>query len=547
MSVNEENPIPQPNAGDDLPDWLRELRGDAPPSSPAEPPVTPAEPEAAADEADDLPDWLLDSTEEAEAAEASPETEDTPVVESADEEPDADGEALWQQILAEEGVSLDDVGEERPEGADEMSVADWMAATADESAKRQAKAQAAPPPPIEAEPAEEMAVEAEVEAEPEAAFELEDDGIVETDGLPDWLREDQPVAEVETPDWLLDESVASAEPAEEMAVEAEVEAEAEMVEESVEPVAEATGEAFDETAFMDSDGLPDWMLEGDTLSEEAIDLPPEAVEEPAEPVETGPDIAEVVAEEDIVDTDSLPDWLKETEVVDEAPLDDQQIPSWLAETAREQGVGDIIDIEPEADNVEIPEWLQMASGADGSAEGELPEEAEVGNLPVWLDEPSPEAVEPTDEATVEAEPIEAAAAETPVWIEQLRQEEPQASEAMDTLEAVVPEVIETEIPDAIEPTETAVADDLGEISAPEDKLAIAQAAFKANDVDEALAVMYTLVEDSESLSEVIDLLQQHTAAYAENAALFELLGDAHMRDGQLNQALHAYKQALEVL
>ncbi len=686
MSVSEENPIPQPNTGDDLPDWLRELRGDTPPQKNPEPSASPVKPEASAEETDDLPDWLRDSAVEAE------QEQEEPSLPAAEAEPDADGEALWQQILAEEGISLSDVGEERPEGADDMSVADWMAATADESAKRQAKALAAPPPAVEAEAAETVAaeadlepaddgmvetddlpdwlradqavaatetpawlpdesvaaeaeveaaetVEAEVEVEPEddgmvetddlpdwlradqavaatetpawlldesvaaGAVEAEaaetveaevevgpaDDGMVETDDLPDWLRDEQPVAEAETPAWLLDESVTaetveaevevepaddgivetddlpdwlrddqpatemeaetSTWPADDSILEADVEAAEEIMEEEPLSAVESRDDSFNEADFMDSEGLPDWMLEGEMSARQEAEPGPEEDVAPAEPASAE---AEPVAESDVVDTEGLPDWLKEAEAA-EAPLDDEQIPSWLAETAREQGIGDIIDIEAEADNVEIPEWLQMTSGAETPAEAEAPEEAEVGSLPVWLDEPPAELVEPIDEETVGDEQYQSPESETPVWIKQLRHEESSTPEAMETLESIEPEAVEPAVDGVAEvaevvllPAET-ISEDLGEISAPADKLAIAQAAFNADDVDEALAVLRSLVEDSESLSRVIDLLQQRAEAHTDNANLFELLGDAQMRDGQLNQALHTYKQALGIL
>jgi hypothetical protein len=190
--MSQENQTPESPPSDDLPDWLRELRGDDAPSpeakDPPSPPVERIEPEVADDE--ELPDWLQD-VDAAEAEEQAPEVGNA-VSEPAIAE-DA-GDDLWKQILAEEGLDLEDIAEERPAGAEDMSVEDWMAATAGESAKRQAKAQLVQPKAPEPEP--------EVEA---PSLEVEDDGIVVDEELPDWLKSDQPAeAEAETKlSWFL--------------------------------------------------------------------------------------------------------------------------------------------------------------------------------------------------------------------------------------------------------------------------------------------------------------------------------------------------------
>ncbi|HEY85932.1 MAG TPA: hypothetical protein G4N96_12570, partial [Chloroflexi bacterium] len=678
--MSQENQTSESTPGDDLPDWLRELRGDdAPPSETKEPPSPPPEkiePKVADDE--ELPDWLQDvDADESEAEEQPPEASEAVSEPAAAEVDDADD--LWKQILAEEGLDLDDIAEERPEGAEDMSVEDWMAATAGESAQRQAKSdlvqpkESKPKPEPEPQPvsdvfppdedtgddlwkqilaeegldlddiaeerpegAEGMSVEdwmaatagesaqrqtkaqliqpKEPEPKPEMeapSLELEDDGIVAADGLPDWLKSDQPVeAEVETPSWLSDESVFAAgadEAAEaeapsleleddgmvvdeelpdwlradvsadaeaetpgwlsdesvfaadaDKAAEAEapsleleddgivadeelpdwlradvlVDVEAEtpdwLSDESVlaadaDVEAEAKAEApeavieFDEEALIDSEDLPDWLQEGETL-DEAPQLPEEAA--PAAEVDA-PESFDL-EDDGIVDIESLPDWLQDAQSLDEAVQPGEEIASWLADTAAEEEAV----AEEEA---ETPDWLQLESEAEAveiERSADAPDwlksvAADQADVPDWLDE------------TISVE--EAAPTEAPAWLEQVHAPE-------------VAEIVESEEAEAVAEVEPVKAEaEAVEPGAMEKRLAVMQAALGAGDLDEALQAAREMLGASQGIEQIIEYLGGHLKKHPDKVSVYEVLGDAQVKGGYFNRALETYRTALSKL
>ena len=179
------------------------------------------------------------------------EPEPEPEPEPANLSEEDDGMAMWEQILAEEGLSMEAMEEEeKPADMGDMSVREWMASTSDESAKVQAKADQAPPDKKEP----------ELELEPGTVSEMppvsQDDGLVLEDELPDWLRDDSVGEEEESASlsWLADETTY-----EEAEAEAEVEAEA--VQPEPEPVV-----AQDDGLVLE-DELPDWLRD-DSVGEE---------------------------------------------------------------------------------------------------------------------------------------------------------------------------------------------------------------------------------------------------------------------------------------
>jgi Flp pilus assembly protein TadD len=79
------------------------------------------------------------------------------------------------------------------------------------------------------------------------------------------------------------------------------------------------------------------------------------------------------------------------------------------------------------------------------------------------------------------------------------------------------------------------------------RLEMAHAVLNAGDWPEALAIYGTLVTSAELLDEVIGNLEQGVRAHPDDPAGYQLLGDACMRDGRLQDALRAYRTALAKL
>ncbi len=79
------------------------------------------------------------------------------------------------------------------------------------------------------------------------------------------------------------------------------------------------------------------------------------------------------------------------------------------------------------------------------------------------------------------------------------------------------------------------------------KLSVATATLDAGDLEEALTIYQDLINESTFLDEIIDVLTNNLARYERVPVIYEVLGDAQMRNGQLNNALASYRSALEKL
>ncbi|MFQ5610605.1 MAG: hypothetical protein ACE5H9_00565 [Anaerolineae bacterium] len=463
---------------DDLPDWLRNAEGgDADSDDSDLPDWLKNLDESGSLEDDsgaaDLPDWLQDESVDASVDE--PVDDDLPpapaVEASAEDEEDEDGRALWEQILAEEGLDLTDVAEERPEGSGDMTASEWLIATSSESPATPRSTKAGQP-----EPAPPAAVPSETEPPPEPATVAEDDGIVDIDGLPEWLRDEAALETQEAtdiPDWLkdLDEEEPSAAPAVEAAPEApvalseddaapppdktvsemaeadgipdwlrEVDAEAPAsVEAAPEAVAAQETPVTEDDGIVDVDGLPEWLRDEATFEAEAAAEAPDWLKEldeeetapppPAAPAPAPPP-AEVAAE-----AEDVPEWLKEVQtetLADEqetAPVEEESLPHWLATE------------EPDATEAEhAPSWLREIQGGETTVEDV--DAADLADIPDWLQGAVEEELAPAQpaQATSEAEPPE-----KPAWMDGvLAEEEPlpqdMPAEDMAALSETAPEV-----------------------------------------------------------------------------------------------------------
>ncbi len=76
---------------------------------------------------------------------------------------------------------------------------------------------------------------------------------------------------------------------------------------------------------------------------------------------------------------------------------------------------------------------------------------------------------------------------------------------------------------------------------------MARAALNAGDWLDALTIYETLISSSEMLDSVIDNLNVGVRRHPNDPAGYQLLGDACMKDGRLQDALQAYRTALAKL
>ncbi len=423
---------------EDLPDWLKELRGES---------ATPAD----AEPAEEVPDWLAKIRDR-----AKQDQDQVPAGEEADgtadwlqelsgtapaEEPADRDDADWLSRLSPDDSAIPAGGEETPGGeAREMPVAraddvtDWLKQLRDEDA-----GQAEPPVGLEPEVTEPGAEEVqpvsdltdwlshldgETPAEEEPAAEIPAEEPLAEGETPDWLSQfqpetpaEEPAAEIpaeetlaagETPDWLSQFQPET--PAEEPVAEIPTE----------EPLAE--GET------------PDW------LSQFQPQIPAE--EEPA---------AEIPVEEPLAEGETS-DWLSQfqpetpaeepaAEIPTEEPLAAGETPDWISrlESSPSGSEAEPVEAMEPISGEEVPAWIRDADETQPSleaepalelpGEGELPDwlsftpsesagEAVAGEegIPAWMDAP----VEPTEDAGIPAG--------TPSWLGEFAAAAPPLSE-----------------------------------------------------------------------------------------------------------------------
>jgi hypothetical protein len=346
------------------------------------------------------------------------------------------------------------------------------------------------------------------EIETTAKSEPADDMIVPED-LPDWLREDQPDT---------DEPFEPSEP-------------------SPEPLAEAVVEE----ELIIGDELPDWL-------QEARDETPEA-ESPEAEMPTSVAMAEPAGpgSDDMIDEGELPDWLREAAAEEEeaeAQISEEPLPepvvasseaadSFNAAEAEEMAEVEEIEVEPEEAGIEEEIEPEEPAPADEAIEVE-----EVA--PVSPVEPEPASV---------SEPMEivTAGGGIPDWLQKLRevQEEPPL---VPVTPAPAPGLTAAAKsgpqPMYTQPMATASPDIPADA---EDRLNLARTARDKGDLNEAARIYDSLVANGAYLDKIIEDLQQTIKAHPGNYLLFQVMGDAMMRDGRLQSALKAYREALAKL
>lgn len=501
-----------------LPDWLRDVEAEV---SAAPAPAADIGDEDVEFEDEDLPDWLRDVEEEVSTGGPS-------VVIPAEEEDD--------KIVVEEDLPewLQEVEVEEPEPAESLTTAgteddqmvveedlpDWLrdveeevetvAATADEDL-----------PAWLREAEEPEAVDVEFEPEPVAEVTAVDEEMVEEDELPDWLREvqEEPSEELfeaefvseaeeteldeELPEWLSQVSI-----------------EEEEAFEPSEPSPEEL-EIFD----TDEEDLPEWLKEVQTEAEE-FEIEPE-------PVEAEVETADIIEEE-------LPDWLREADEEPEAEpaFEAEPTAGGAGPTAEEAEVvaeaeEPVVEAEELGEVVEEPEPVMAAAEAKPEEpptpeeEPEIVEEAAVA-APVVATTGMPDWLKKLREGDHEPEPIPVPRpAEMPAPVP-----EPQPVAQVKT----VPEPVEEEMPAPVDLPEDA-----------DERLNLARTALDGGDLEEAVRVYDSLVTSGVHLDTVIDDIELTIRTYPSNFKLYQVMGDAMMKDGRLQSALEAYRKALEKL
>ncbi len=297
---------------------------------------------------------------------------------------------------------------------------------------------------------------------------------------------------------------------------------------------------------------------------EEIPIPPPVpeVEEVAPPTEVAPspepeEVVEEMAEEE------MPEWLRRlheitAEEEELAPEIEERLPTEEAPEAAPP---------PE----EVPDWLRGLK--------EVPEEVPPPEeVPDWLERLAPPAVEEVEEAVAPPTPPE----EMPDWLRELKEVPEEVGEEAERVEApplaeeevelakalpaqpieeevtieevppIVEEMVEEVLAEIIEEAPSTIEGYLKRLAAEpgdhEARLGLARAYLAQGERDEALTHYRTIIHAEATLvGEVIEDLEAAAQEAPEDLPAQQLLGDAYMKGGRLQEALEKYRWLRERL
>ncbi len=277
-----------------------------------------------------------------------------------------------------------------------------------------------------------------------------------------------------------------------------------------------------------------------TIESHANDLPPDIeAERVAAPSDPSPRPTETTADADTsAAEDEIPDWLIAAAEQAEPPSD---VPSELPVEFADSGGELELDSEPATSEDEelLAEEPEPEFEEDTTQEASLSEEvsgvaesdastgdAEVAE-PDWI-----QASDVSAEDSEPAEPIAIAADEGP------EVEEPEAEAELIAEEPSVPEAQEEAELIAEEPPAP-------EAKKKEDLLERSRQALASGDTASAAEMYSDMIKRKKSLESVIEDLRIAVDRAPDNADLWQVLGDAYMRDDQTDEAIDAYRKGME--
>ena len=278
------------------------------------------------------------------------------------------------------------------------------------------------------------------------------------------------------------------------------------------------------------------------------------------------DVADAVSETELATAEQEQSPDSEPDIIADVPDDPDEAMVWLEQLAARQGaaIDELPTVsDPEAEPV-MPSWMaedleELAAEPDleladdvadtvvspqTPAEGTVPDEDVESEMPEWLEADA-------DDALVGETGWLRSLPEVDVETWLTAEEEATASGPLE--DVAVPDTGPlTAPPQAPPPAE--LDDDLfepvmepstGAYSVDEAKLTVAQTALADGRLDEAIVQFKELVTEGSGMMAIIAELEQAADVHPQAPALFQVLGDAYMRNGQLQKALTSYRAALD--
>ena len=302
-----------------------------------------------------------------------------------------------------------------------------------------------------------------------------------------------------------------------------------------------------------------------------------------------------VVETPIIEEEDVPEWLRE----DTADDGDDDMPAWLQDTEETPVTSMSMDDAPTLETAPPPvvEDDFTAPEVEDAEEKTLAEQAEArlahdapDPLPLPSRTPEIPVEPPVEEASTPVPPpAEEEKEDLPSWLADMGNEEKVASVTADDdlPDWLQEESTEKEPTPVAEPTKAEewkpVAEEAASVALPEEKPAVppvpekepepvatelpprrkvkrmnttmlrditlmsAQAAMREGNITAALAEYGKLIKKKRLLDETIYDLREALYDYPVDVSIWQMLGDAYMRAGQLQEAINAYTKAEELL
>lgn len=268
--------------------------------------------------------------------------------------------------------------------------------------------------------------------------------------------------------------------------------------------------------------LPELEISDDEMRRLAASLAPAAA------ITLAREVPEEISPEEAPETPEIPYWLKELEDAEGAMVEEPQsldgAPDWLREPSAETAVpmtGEgARQAEAEALQDEMPEWLREPAPPE-VVEDQTPKPAVRAATLAGAAAVATDRVRETRASEADAPPPDGMAAATLAGVGAGTETSPQRAKLQRQLET--------------EPGNNQA------------RLELARLCRTERDWDDSLAHYEKLISDPELLPQVIDDLGSLAEEDVDRTQVFQLLGDAHVQDDQLDKALEMYRQAHQAL
>ena len=298
-----------------------------------------------------------------------------------------------------------------------------------------------------------------------------------------------------------------------------------------------------------------------TIEAHASDLQPEIeAERVATPSDPEPPPTETTADADTSGPeDEIPDWLIAAAEQAEPPSDvSSELPVEFADLGTEPeldsesaGTGGEVPPTEEPEPEFTEDTVQEASISE-EISGISESDASAGVLEMDEIQPAPASAEmneiqPSDVSTEETELAEPVAIAADEVLEQSEIKEAEA-EPEPIAEEPAAETPKVEVePPAVEASEAEVAEEppAPEVKKKEDLLERSRQALASGDTASATEMYSDMIKRKKSLESVIEDLRIAVDRAPDNADLWQVLGDAYMRDDRTDEAIDAYRKGME--